>query len=49
MEIHRGEYSRKRERDHGVGYEPPLDTFPSAMNWVKQRGHTSEEKDDDDP
>ena len=28
VDVHYGEYCRKREHYHGVGYESPLDTFP---------------------
>ena len=31
------------EHDHGVGYETPLDTLPSAIGWIEQCGHTLEE------
>ena len=49
VEVHHSEDSDTRERDGGVGYEPPFDTLPSAMDGAKQRGHTLKEQHDDDP
>ena len=36
-------YGHKGEHDRGVGYEPPLDTLPSAVDGVEQRGNTLKE------
>ena len=48
-EARRGEHRHKREHDHSVRYESPLDTIPSEMDGFEQRGHTFEEQCDDDP
>ena len=37
------------ERDHGAGYETPLDALPSLIDGVEQRGHALEEQHDRDP
>ena len=49
VEVHRGVYCCQREHDNGVGHKSPLDTFASAMDGVKQGGHTSEEQRDEEP
>ena len=49
VEGHRDLYRHKREHDSGVGYEPPLDTVPFTVGWVKQCSHTFEEQHDDGP
>ena len=47
VEVHRGEYGCQRERDQGVGYEAPLGAVASAMDGVKESGHTFEEQHDE--
>ena len=49
VEAQRGLYGRKREHDRDIGYEPPLDTLPPAVDGVKQRDHTLKEHYDRDP
>ena len=49
VELHHGSYGHKREHRHSVGYDPPFDRLPSAIDGVKQRGHTLEEHRNDDP
>ena len=48
VEVYPGEHGHKREYGHGVAYKSPLDTFPSAISRVQQRGHTFEGDHDDD-
>ena len=43
MEVHRGVHGHKREHGHVVGYKPPFDTLPSAMDGVEEGCHTLEE------
>ena len=49
VEVHRGEHGRNRAHDHGVRYEPPLDSLSPAMDWVKQCSHALKKQHDDDP
>ena len=49
VEVHRGVHGHKREHDHSVEYEPPLDAIPSAMDGVEKRCHTLEEQGDEHP
>ena len=49
VEVHRGVYGHKRKDDCGVGYEPPLDGFPSAIDGIKQRCDALKKQHDDEP
>jgi len=48
VEVRPGVNGHNREHEYGVEHEPPLDTLPSAMGRVKQRGNALEEQYDDD-
>jgi len=49
VEIHCGVHGHKRKHGYCVGYEPPLNTLPSAMDGVEERRHTLEEQQDEHP
>jgi len=42
--ITRGVHRHKREHGHSVGYEPPPDALPSAMDRAEKRCHILEEQ-----
>ena len=49
VEGRRGEHGHKRKHDDGVGYETPLDTIPSAIDGVEERGNALEEHCNEGP